>query len=149
MTVVRWNPFREMMAMQKALDRLFDETWRGSDYAGDTLGLDVFETDTAYTVITSLPGVSSDQIQVQLQHGTLTIAAEIPQVALPENARILIQERGFGTVRRTVQLGDRVNEEKVEATYENGVLTLVIPKAEEVQPRLIPITVNKKLTSRN
>ncbi len=150
MTVVRWNPFREMLAMQRAMDRLFDESWRGSEYAGDTLGIDVYETDEAYTIIAALPGVNADKIDVRLHDGTLSITAEVPQTTLPENARVLIQERGYGTVRRSVHLGGRVNQEKVEATYESGLLTLVIPKSEEAQPRMIPVkATDKKLASRN
>ncbi|MCB9452711.1 MAG: Hsp20/alpha crystallin family protein [Anaerolineaceae bacterium] len=149
MTVVRWNPFREMLAMQRAMDRMFDEGWRGSDYAGDTLGVDVYETDDAYTVIAALPGINPENINVRLHDGTLSIAAEIPQMTLPENARMLVQERPFGTVRRSIHLGGRVNQEKVEATYESGLLTLVIPKSEEAQPKLIPVKTTKKLISHN
>jgi HSP20 family protein len=150
MTVVRWNPFREMLAMQRAMDRLFDENLRGSEYAGDTLGIDVYETDAAYTIVAALPGVNADKIDVRLHDGTLSIATEIPQTALPENARFLAQERGFGLVRRSVHLGGRVNQDRVEATYENGLLTLVVPKSEEAQPKMIPVKLtDKKLASKN
>ena len=152
-TVVRWNPFREMAAMQSALDRIFDDTWRStwpSFSGGNLLAFDVHETDQGYTAVVALPGLTPDQINVRLEDGVLTVSADIPQPTTPENARVLMQERTFGKFSRSVQLPQAVDANKVEATYENGILTLTLPKSPEAQPKQIPIkTAQAQLQSKN
>ncbi|MBI5666646.1 MAG: Hsp20/alpha crystallin family protein [Chloroflexi bacterium] len=146
-TITRWNPFREMAAMQSALDRLFDDTWRTTwpTTASNALPLDVHETDSAYTVVTALPGLNADQINVKLENGALIISANVPQPSVPDKARVLIQERPFGQFVRAINLPQPVDTQKVEATYEQGILTLTLPKSPEAQPKLIPIKANGKL----
>jgi HSP20 family protein len=141
-TVIRWNPLREMAAMQSAMDRIFEETWRNAQPTTNGRGwipLDVYETDTHYTIAANLPGFNPENIDVTLHDGTLTISGEIPQPQVDDNVRVLLQERFFGKFSRSVNLPLAVNAEGVESNYANGVLTLTLPKAEEVQPRRIPI----------
>ncbi|MBC6937782.1 MAG: Hsp20/alpha crystallin family protein [Chloroflexi bacterium] len=146
-TIVRWNPFREMAAMQNMMDRMFNETWRGLGPSwGETglgafnLALDIHETDTDYTVTTDLPGVTAEHINVKFQDGALLIEAEIPeQTVQKEGQRVLLQERRYGKFSRSVRLPQPVNVANVEASFQDGVLTLTLPKAEEAQPRLIPV----------
>jgi HSP20 family protein len=142
-SLIRWNPFREMAAMQSAMDRLFDDAWRGwptvSGMNLNSLAFDVHETDNAYTVTTALPGVKAEHINVKMQDGVLTVNAEIPQPETPENTRPLMQERVWGHFSRSISLPHSVNNEQVEATYEDGILTLTLPKAPEAQPKLIAI----------
>lgn len=148
----RWNPFREIATMQNAFDRMFDETWRTVWQAGNNgaLSVDAYESDNAYTVIATLPGVNPDQINVQWHQGTLTISAEVTAMTLPENARWLVQERPFGRIARSIVLPEWVSVEQADAHYENGVLTLTLPKSPEAQPKLISIqTANKRLESKN
>lgn len=140
-SIMRWNPFREMAAMQSALDRLFEDTWRGvwPTTAGNALALDVHETDTAYTVVTALPGLSAEQISVRFDDGNLIISAEIPQPQPAEGTKVLLQERPFGQFTRSLRLPQTIDVNQVEATYENGLLTLTLPKTPEVQPKQIPV----------
>ena len=140
-TIVRWNPFREMAAMQSAMDRIFEDTWRTMQptLTRGTLPLDIHESDAAYTVTAAVPGLTADQIHVTMQEGVLTISAEITQPAAAENSRVLLQERGYGKFSRSVTLPQAVDSGAVEATYENGILTLTLPKVPEVQPRTIPV----------
>jgi HSP20 family protein len=153
-TIVRWNPFREMAAMQSALDRMFEDTWRTAwptwNNATNPLSFDVYETDKDYTAVVSLPGIAADKINVRLEEGVLTVSGEVPQFELPENARYLLQERPFGQFSRSFRLPQAIDSEHVEAAYENGVLTLTLPKAPEAQPKFIPVKANGKLlTSKN
>jgi HSP20 family protein len=134
-TMIRWNPVREMMAMQNAFDRVWNDANRTATTA---LSLNVFESDTAYTVFAALPGTTTDNIQISLHDGVLTIAGEVPANTV-ENARVLIMERSAGNFSRSLRLPHDIDMAKVEATFENGVLTLTLPKAEEAQPRMIPV----------
>jgi HSP20 family protein len=147
-TIVRWNPFREMAAMQSAMDRLFDETWRGfrPTAAGNSLALDVFETDQAYILFTALPGINPQDIHVSMEDDVLTISGEVPQPAFDEkeNARTLMLERSYGKFTRSVRVGMPVDSEKIEAAYENGVLKLTLPKTPQAQPKVIPVRVGAK-----
>ena len=136
-TIIRWNPMREMAAWQNTMDRLFDEALRGS--TENTLALDVNETDKGYTVVANLPGVNADHVNVNLHDGVLTISAETAEEETKEEGRVLIRERRAGKFSRSINLPQPVDADNVEAQFENGVLTLDLPKVPEVQPRQIPV----------
>jgi HSP20 family protein len=135
-----------MAAMQSAMDRLFDETWRGArpTAAGNALSLDVFETDTAYTVFTSLPGIKPEEISVSVEDDVLSISGEVSQPAFEEkdNPRVLVYERSYGKFTRSIRLAQAIDADRIEAAYENGVLKLTLPKAPQAQPKQIPVRVN-------
>lgn len=138
--LIRRNPIREMAAMQSAMDRLFEDTWRGFNVESDNvLGIDVHETDEAYTLFSNLPGVSADNIEITLHDGVLTIGAELPKLMIEEGVRVHVAERPYGHYTRTIRLPKAVDSNAVEADYNNGVLVLSLPKTAEAQPRQIPI----------
>jgi HSP20 family protein len=146
MAITRWNPIREMAAMQNLMDRMFDETWRSVrplneiEGGGTLLALDIHEDEKTYTVTTALPGVNADNINVRMHDDVLLIEAEMPERKIEqEGTRKLVQERVYGKYSRQVRLPHMVNAEKVEAQYEDGVLTLTLPKADNVLPRNIPV----------
>lgn len=140
--IARWNPIREMMTMQSALDRLFDETWhpfegRLSDFG---LAIDVDENDQHYVVKTDLPGVLAENIHVHMDGDFLNIEAEIPeQVEEKQEGRTLMKERRYGKFSRRIHIPQPIRVDDVEANFENGVLALTLPKSPEVQPRQIAI----------
>jgi HSP20 family protein len=141
-TVVRWNPLREMAA----IDRMFQNAWRDArpQVTGRHLPLDIMENDDEYTVMTDLPSLNADQINVNLHDGVLTISAEIEREELDENTRVLAQERTFGNFSRSIKLPREVAMDEVVADYNNGTLTLTLPKAPEAKPRQINIQTNGK-----
>jgi HSP20 family protein len=106
---------------------------------GHALALDVHENDDTYMVVADLPGVNADDISIQLQDDVLTISAETHQEKSENNGNVLIQERRYGKSSRSLRFPVHVNSTNVEADYNNGVLTVTIPKAEEVKPRRISI----------
>ena len=150
-TVIRWNPFRELAAMQSAMDRIFDDTWRDARPAlmGSNLPLDVHESEGEYTIVANLPGVNADDININLHDGTLSIGVEIPQPTAEENVRVLIQERFYGKLSRRINLPQPVDADNVEATYNDGVLTLTLPKTEEAKPRAIPVRTTHMIQGNN
>lgn len=140
-TMIRWNPVREMMAMQNAFDRQFNENWRTVRANVDAqLPVNVYENDNAYVLVASLPGVGAENININWHDDVVTIAAELPQPAFEgENVKTHIAERSYGKVSRSLRLSRPVDTDAVEAVYENGVLTLTLPKTAEAQPRVIPV----------
>ncbi len=156
-TIVRWNPFKEMATMQSAMDRMFEDAWKGNfpSFAGwtgsDTPALDIHETDNAYEVEVPLAGVNPADIDVKLHDNVLTISGELPQPKVEDNRKVVVQERYYGKFSRSVSLPQGVDSNKVEATYDNGVLNLTLPKLPEAQPKQISVKVNgnKQLPSKN
>ena len=145
-TVVRWNPLRELVAAQRAMDRMYQTNWRDARpaWTGLQLPLDIQEDNDAYTVVADVPGLGADQIEVNLHDGVLTITAESEREELDENTRVLAQERVFGKFSRSIKLPREVDVNSVEAEYRDGTLTLTLPKSPEAKPRHIEIKTNGK-----
>jgi HSP20 family protein len=124
------------------LDRFFEDWNRPlSEYTnnGNALALDIHENDKAYIVTTDVPGVNSDDIDIRLHDNVLTINAETHREHRHEDDNMLVQERYAGRMSRSVRLPQPVNSDDVEASYENGVLTVHIAKADNVKPRRITV----------
>lgn len=140
--LVRWDPFREMMTLRSAVDRLFDEAFTPSrSYESATWGLplDVIENEDGYVIKASTPGINPDDLEISLTDNVLTIKGETKTEKEVEEKRYHLRERRYGSFARSVSLPMPVKADAVEATYENGVLTLSVPKAEEIKPRKIAV----------
>ena len=148
MTIVRRpSPFGELVSLRQAMDRLFEDSFirPGRWVAGNgsemgMLPLDVQMTPDELVVTAQLPGVKPDDLTVTVENGTLTIAGETRTEERREESSYLVQEIRRGSVSRTISLPDGLEPEKAKATFEQGVLTLRIPRAEQVKPRTIRIT---------
>ena len=143
--LTRWNPLREMAAMQNAMDRFLEENWRPFFEEGrmgmHSLALDMHENDNNYVVTTEMPGVQPDNIQVRVENDMLSIEGEIPEQVSEqkEGERIIMKERRYGKFSRRIRLPQMVDADKVEASYQDGVLRLTLPKSEAAQPKRIPV----------
>lgn len=144
-TLVRWNPTREFAAMNKAMDTAFRNffnapTWPAENGA-HPLALDVSSTDEAYTVQASLPGFSPDNVDVSVDRNVLTIKAEVKSESEEEKPAYVLRERYQGSYQRSLRLPEGVKADEVVANFENGLLTVSVPKAEVVKPRRIKVSV--------
>jgi HSP20 family protein len=145
MTIVRRpSPFSELMTLRQAMDRLFDDTvFRPYTSLGNgelsRLPLNVRTTADALIVEADLPGMRPEDVEITLENNTLTIRAEGRTERTEEQGDWLVREIGHGSVMRTVTLPTGLEADKAEATFEHGVLTLRVPKAEQVKPRQIQI----------
>jgi len=145
MTVTRWNPWRDMITLRDAMDRLFEESvvrpgWAWRERARERvwkLPLDVYVTPEEIVVIASMPGLTPDEVDIAIEGDTLTIRGELRPPL--ENVTYLFQERPYGPFSRTLALNVPVDVERAEAVFENGVLTLTLPKAEETKPKVIKV----------
>lgn len=143
--ITRWDPFREMLTMRRAMDRLMENSMKEQDeftQADWSLALDVVENDEAYLVKASLPGVTPENIDITYDKNLLTIRGEIKDEVEQEKGQYHLRERRFGTFTRTINLPSAVKAEAIHADYKDGVLTLQLPKMEEVKPKRIQINAN-------
>lgn len=144
MTYNVWDPFRGALSLRDAMDQLIEGSfvhpagWTGGSYA---MPLDVSETPESFWVEAALPGFNPEDISVSVTGDTITIHAEHNGQEEQENHNYLLRERRFGTVDRSITLPTRVQADQVEAQYVNGELILSLPKAEDVKPRQISISV--------
>lgn len=139
--LTRWSPvWQPSTLINELMDRPFRSLFDEVTSFGGNLAMDVNETDTAYRVQTELPGVDAEHIHVAMEDDILTIEGEIPeQEIVHENERSLVKERRYGKFSRSIRLPHAVDTDKINATYENGILELSIPKAPEKQPKRIEI----------
>jgi HSP20 family protein len=125
------------------VDRIFEDWTRALNENGKnngfSLALDVHETEDAYQISADVPGVNSENIDIRLQDDVLTISAETNYQAEEERGNALLQERRYGKFSRSLRFPVHVKNDAVEANFENGVLMVTVPKAEEVKPRRIEV----------
>jgi len=143
--LIRWEPAREMMTLRDAMDRLFDDAFtrplRLNDGQMSMLAVDMYQTDNEVVVKAAIPGVKADEVQISVTGEVLTIKGETrekEEVKEKEKA-YHIREQRWGMFERTIALPTDVVADKAKADFENGILTITLPKAEEVKPKTISI----------
>jgi HSP20 family protein len=147
--ITRYDPLGEMVSLRSAMDRLFEDSyvsplsWRtiaGSESVNPPI--DVHETDNDIVVTAALPGMKADDVEITMTGQTLTLRGEFKADDEITRDQYLYRERRYGSFSRTLQLPVRVQGDRATAAFNDGVLTLSIPKAEEVKPRQIKIAAN-------
>lgn len=152
MSLIRWNPTRElsawpseMLSIQREMNRLFDSFFRNDDVAaGPSLwspAVDVIERNDEYEVRMELPGVRKDAVKITIENNVLTIRGEKQQESNEEEKGYRRVERSYGAFQRSFTLPMTVRPEKIDATVADGVLTVRLPKAEEARPKEIEVKV--------
>lgn len=150
-SLIRWDPFKEMAAMQERMNRLFDEIWGRprrveEDYiSGSWLpAVDVKESKDALEISVELPGVDPKDVEVTVEGGVLSIRGSRKFEKAEEGETYHRVERSYGSFERTFTLPSNVNPDKISASYKLGVLHLTLPKREEAKPKAIPVKVEEK-----
>jgi len=143
--IVRWEPFRDLISLREAMDRLFEESFirpragRLAPLRVGALAVDMYETDQDVVIKSSVPGVKTEDLDITIIGDTLTIKGETKTAEKVEKANYIRQERRYGAFCRSLTLPTTIVTEKAKAEFENGVLTLTLPKAEEVKPKTIEV----------
>lgn len=141
-----FSPLRDFMSLRDGMDRLFEDRWvspgswmtwspTGTSY----LALDVYESADDIVVRAVVPGAQPDDIDVQFQGGVLTIRAKTTETDIPDGSSWLMHEVLPGEYIRQVTLPRTIDPEKARSTYQNGVLTLTLPKTADAKPKQIRI----------
>jgi HSP20 family protein len=142
-TIARFTPLSDVVSLREAMDRLFEDSFiRPSRWMdGGQLGVpvDLWETKDAYHMRADLPGITPDDIEINATVDTVTINGELKPVTDVANEGWIRQERRYGKFTRSFTLPVQIDANKVEAKFTNGVLELVLPKAENVKPRSIKV----------
>jgi len=146
MTVMTgFRPLRDFMTLRDAVDRLFDDNfansgnWYSLAGSGRYLPIDVYETQDEIVVRAHVPGVSPDELEVNYQQGVLTLRATMKGVESQDGWRWYVREIGAGEVTRQITLPRGIDVDQASANFENGVLTLTLPKSATAKPRRITI----------
>jgi HSP20 family protein len=143
-SLVRWDPFVRSDPLSNAMDRLFENAlapvWRRPGIPGVDAAMDMYETDDSIVVKVSAPGVKPEDVQVSVVGDTLTIRGEFKSEEKVENGQYLCRELARGQFVRSLTLPGVVQADNANAEFENGILTIAIPKAEEAKPKVVKIT---------
>ncbi|MCC6224422.1 MAG: Hsp20/alpha crystallin family protein [Thermoleophilia bacterium] len=144
MTIVRWEPFRELAALQSELSRFTNELWgapaAGAGGASTWLpALDVWETDAEIVLALDLPGIAEDRVTIEVEDGVLTITGEREREVKQETDRFYRFERRFGRFSRSVTLPQGTDAGQIRAEFKDGVLEVHVPRPAERTPTRIPI----------
>ena len=141
--LTRWDPFRDMLSMRRAMDRIFDRalepSW--SEAPMWDLALDVVENKDDFLVKASLPGINPDDLEITYTDNVLTIKGETKEDNNVKDEQYHLRERRYGMFSRSISLPNQVKADAIQASYDAGVLTLKLPKIEAVKPKRISINV--------
>lgn len=151
MTLVRWqpirhnNPFEGLSMLQRRMNRLFDETFNDEPEDRNlswSPRVDLVELEDRFEVSAELPGLTRDDVKVELQENVLTLSGEKQSAVEKKDRNLFICERNYGQFRRSFQFPNRVDASKIDASFKDGILTVSLPKVEEAKPKLIDVKIN-------
>jgi HSP20 family protein len=141
--LTRWEPVREMMTLREAMDRLFDDAFTRPlslrEGGWSAPAIDMYQTDNDVVVKAALPGFKAEEVQINVTGEVLTIKGEMNREEEQQEKAWHIREQRWGSFERSVALPTDVVSEKAQADFDNGILTITLPKAEEVKPKTITV----------
>jgi HSP20 family protein len=147
MTMAKWEPFRDLMTMQDRMTRLFDETlariWKEEGAAKGIWSplVDILERGDEIILKIDLPEMIQSEIDIKVEENTLIIQGERKFIKEGSDANYIQIERPYGTFHRHFTIPRMIDQEKIKATYKDGVLRVVLPKKREVHPKPVAIEV--------
>jgi HSP20 family protein len=144
MSLVRWEPLRELSGLQSEMNRLFDSFFSEGEGNGSRArrwvpAMDLVEHDDHYTLRADLPGLSEDDVAIEVDGGVLTVSGERRHEQQVEQGRFTRLERSTGRFSRSLSLPEGVDAEAVTASFDRGVLEVHVPKPEQRKPRRVEI----------
>jgi HSP20 family protein len=133
-----------MMTLREAMDRLFDDAFTHplsvrDGWAMATPAINMYQTDNEVVVKVSIPGIKAEEVQINVTGDILTLKGEVKQEEERKDQAWHIREHRFGSFERSIVLPTDVKSDRAEAVFENGILTITLPKADEVKPKTINI----------
>lgn len=142
--LIRWEPARDFMTLREAMDHLFDDAFTRPLSIRDgwsAPAVDMYQTDNEVIVKASIPGFKADDVQINITGDILTLRGELKREEEKEDKAWHIREQRWGSFERSLVIPTAVVTDKSKAEFENGILTISLPKAEEVKPKTIAVKV--------
>jgi HSP20 family protein len=144
-TLSRFEPFRGVTTLQDQINRVFNDVFErqgeGSNLTSWAPAVDIFETEHELVVKADLPEIDPRELDIRVENNILTIRGERKFESKVSEDKYLRVERAYGSFSRSFSLANTVNSEAIKAEYQNGVLTLTVPKREEAKPKQIKVNV--------
>jgi len=149
MAIVRWDPFRDVAALQDRINRIFNESFGRSRDLDDEVSLydwrppvDIYETDDGIVLKIELPGVNKEDVSVEVKDNVLTLKGE--RLLDPEikDEHYYRKERSFGKFNRSFSLQESIKPDSIKASFKDGVLTVEVPRAEEEKPKQVTVNID-------
>ena len=144
--LIRWEPLNDVVSLRNVMDRLFEESYIQPRFMSSVregvmgqFALDVIENESGFIVKASVPGFKPDEIESTVIGDTLTIKGQSKAETLSEKENYLLQERRYGSFQRSISLPVGVQADQAQADFEDGVLTLTLPKIEAAKPKQIKV----------
>ncbi len=145
MAIIHWDPFREMITLREKMNRLFEDASTGQREGRDLVSstwspaVDIFETENAIVLTAELPGIEDKDIEIKLEGNTLSLKGErqLEEETREENYHRI--ERSYGSFYRSFTLPHYVDQDKIKAEHEHGVLKVFLPKKQDSRPRSVKV----------
>lgn len=145
MAIIRWDPFRDLVTLREKMNRLFEETFTGRGEKKDLVSgtwspsVDIYETENAMVLTAEVPGMKEDEIEIKIEDNTLILQGErkFEKETKEENYHRI--ERSYGSFYRSFTLPNSIDQDKIQAVHENGVLKITMPKRPELKPKKVKV----------
>lgn len=143
--LTRWEPFSELVSLRQAIEGLFEDSFVRPSHLwsifsdGEYLPLDMYQTPDDVVLKASLPGIRPEEVEITIQERLLTIKGERREEREAKEEDYIRRERRYGSFHRVIALPSSLKADKAEALFEDGVLTVTIPKVEEAKPKVIKV----------
>lgn len=148
MSMIRWQPASELVSLRRAMDKLFEDSFVSPVrlFEDTTPGapVDMYETENEVVVKIPMPGVKTEDVDITITGDTLSIKGETKKEKEAKDKNYIRKECSYGSFSRTVVLPDGLQNDKAEATFEDGVLNISLPKSEKVKPKQIKVIAKEK-----
>ncbi len=145
MAIIRWDPFRDLITIREKMNRLFEEAHLARGEERDLVSglwspsVDIYETEQELVLTAEVPGIEDKNIEIKIEDNTLTLKGERKFEKETEEESYHRIERAYGSFYRSFSLPSHIDQDKVEAEHENGVLKITMPKKHEAKPRTVKV----------
>ena len=150
MPIVRWDPFRRMAALQDQINRLFDDSFAGPESSDDNVDacswrpvVDIYETGQGVVLKAELPGISKENVSIEVKDNILTIKGERSSDQDIGEDKYYRKERCFGSFYRSFTMQDAIDPEKIKAKFKDGILEIAIPRPEVETPKQVKVNITE------
>lgn len=145
MTLIRWDPFRDLITLRERMNHLFEEAFTSRKEEKDmvasswTPSVDIYETENALALTAEIPGIDEKDIEIKIEDSTLTLKGErkFEKETKEENYHRI--ERSYGSFSRSFTIPRYIDEDKIKAVHEDGILKITMPKKAELKPRKVKV----------